>query len=781
MNTLDFRSVALPLGLLLGAIMNVVVLRTAWKRTHPRKGEDTFRLLVVATFLYDLCAFLSLFSTLVYINPAEIRDLTRIFDAGLLIGLAFIPSFLLQTAIPFFKPGVIPRWVYPLSFLPVLSIKPAMGVFWADSLSIVHDLEELLGPFSILLASVSTFASYFAYRISRKDRRPTTAQLTTAMSITLALVAILYLVTYALEGHRWPNVGPYLHFLGLLAPNTLSIGLALYVYRYPDVGDALQRGFYNMSLALLVLCLYFFGIREVAQKLGQLQLNWEVVEALMLVALVWAFHPLRSLAQNLYDGVFLRQVVRYQETFRRLGRGLSEAYVPDIPFVLSQAAGVIQEALSAEKAAIYLVANSSDGPQVTASHPRVAPKELPKLVERVAPFGETFIDRFELEDLPLAELLDQLDADGLYPFYREGAMAGIIVLGQRGMDRQMGREERELLAFVGHSLADAIHKNALVEQKVSLEREIARTERMSSLGRLAAGVAHEIKNPLSTIKSIIDVMHEEVGDDGDLKEDLEVISEEIVRLDDTVKNLLEFIRPDERRDRLISVESVVAGVLHILDYEARKTNVVIATRLSEKTHYVRGVAEELKSIFFNLVINAIEAMEKTGGTLTVTTRALDPELEDSDGGSRRVEVCVQDTGPGIPEDRQEQVFRPFYTEGKAEGTGLGLAIVRQKVSACQGEIDFETGDWGTRFLVRLPVAGRDPKTRRGKQPESEPPLGGGGRETMPLLETKPEQALPLESSSPSGAGDPSSEEDSPKISEESPFEKGVRPSLRRVK
>ena len=739
MNTIDFQSVALPLGLLLGAIMNLVVLRTAWGRSHRRQGEEAFLALVLGAFLYDLFSFLGMFTTLVYVNAPEIRYLTRVFDAGMLLGLAFLPSLLVHTALGFVKVGIVPPWVYPLIYLPVATLNPALTVFSSEnSTGLLPNMPKLVGGFAVWFALVCAVTSYFAYESSRKDRRTTTAQLTTAMSATLATVAVLWLGTYPLGWYAIPGVGPYLNLLGILAPNALSIGLALYVYRYPDVGDALQRGFYNMSLALLVLCVYFFVIRELAAQLVKLQLNWQVIEALLLVGLVWAFHPIRSLAQSLYDSVFLRQVVRYQETFRRMSRGLSEDYVPDVGFVLHQATGVVQEALSAEKASIYLVEPRGDGFEVTGGHPRTPPREIHELLAKIAPRGEGFIDRFELEDRELAHMLDALDADGLFPFQRDGALAGLIVLGHRGVDRQLGREERELLGFVGHSLVDALRKNALVEQKVQLEREIARTERMSALGRLAAGVAHEIKNPLSTIKSIIDVMREEAGDENPIREDLDVVSEEIARLDDTVKNLLDFIRPDERKGRLVSVESVIQGVLHILDYEARKRQVVIATSLSQKAHYVRGVAEELKSIFFNLVINAIEAMAKSGGTLTLTTRDAPPAAgeRDDDEAPQRVEVVVQDSGPGIPEDVHESLFRPFFTEGKEEGTGLGLAIVRQKVSTLQGDIRFETGSWGTRFLVTLPVAGR------GGRKASASAESGDGPETEPLTGAAPETPPP---------------------------------------
>lgn len=740
---LDFLAVALPLGLLLGAIMNTVVLRVSWTRNHRRPGEGFFVALVASTLLLDVSAFGSVFAPLVYVEEEAVRTLVKVCDAGLLLGLSVVPSLLLEVALGFVRPDQVPRWVRPLLYLPIVTLNPALTLFWADSSpgGLVPHLQGVLGAYAVWMGLVCGVTGYVAYRVSRRDRRPTTAQLTTAMSATLSSVAALYLFTYALGGWQVPVVGDYLSMAGLVAPNFISVGLALYVYRYPDVQDALQRGFYNMSLALLVLCLYFFGIREVARNLGKLRLRWEIMEALMLVGLVWAFHPLRNLAQQFYDGVFLRQVVRYQETFQRLSRGLSEAYVPDLPFVLSQAAGVIQEALNAERAAIFLVRPAGDKLEISHGHPRPTPREVPHLIELVRDRRERFIDRFELEDRPLAAVMDALDADGVYPFHREGTLAGLVVLGHRGVHRQLGREERELLAFVGHSLADAIHKNALVEQKVRLEREIAQSERMSSLGRLAAGVAHEIKNPLSTITSIIDVMREEAGEDAAIAEDLEVVREEIRRLDSTVKNLLEFIRPDERKDKLVSVESVLQGVVHILDYEARKNQVVIATRLADRAHYVRGIAEELKSVFFNLVLNAIQAMEHQGGTLTVTTRTLVDEGEDDDEPTRRVEVAIQDTGPGIPEEMQDKIFRPFYTEGKAEGTGLGLAIVRQKLAACDGEIDFRSGPTGTVFYVRLAVAGRTPVARRARRTEATPELGSDPT-PAPDAELAPSQAPP---------------------------------------
>lgn len=712
-NRIDFQAVALPLGLLLGAILNGVVLRTAVHREQRRPGEPAFLALIAATLVYDLAGFGGLFARLVYVPDLELRSLVIACEALQALGLALIPSLLLFTALGFVKPGKVPRWVNPLVLVPMLTLHPALVVLTGENTrGLMPVLGELLAPFALWMFVVCSATAYVAYEVSQRERRPTTAQLTTAMAVHLGAVALLFLATYTLGGFRLALVGDYLNLLALLSPNAIGLGLALYVYRYPDVGDAIQRGLYNMSLALLVLCIYFFVIRETALRLGRMQLRWEVLEAMMLVAAVWAFHPLRNLAAQLYDSVFLTQVVRYQETFRRMGRGLSEAYVPDLPFVLSQAAGVIQEALGAETAMIFLVKQTPEGIQITHGHPKPYPKEIPQLLERTVAFGEHFVDRFELEDRPLAALLDGLDADGAFPFFRDGSLAGLVVIGHRSVDRRLAREEKELLSFVGHVIDDALQKNALVEQKVRLEREIAASERMTALGRLAAGVAHEIKNPLSTIKSIIEVMREEVGQGSPMQEDLEVVSEEIARLDSTVKNLLEFIRPDERKDKLVSVESVLTGVVHILDYEARKNKVVIATQLSPKIHYVRGLSEDLKSIFFNLVLNAIQAMAEKGGTLTVTTQTDPGEGGEAEAPVRRVLVEVRDTGPGIPESRKAQIFKPFYTEGKDEGTGLGLAIVRQKVATLEGEIGFDSGPGGTTFQVRLPVAGRDFERRK---------------------------------------------------------------------
>jgi two-component system NtrC family sensor kinase len=230
--------------------------------------------------------------------------------------------------------------------------------------------------------------------------------------------------------------------------------------------------------------------------------------------------------------------------------------------------------------------------------------------------------------------------------------------------------------------------------KEATQRQISRSEKLASIGRLAAGIAHEINNPLTGVLMFAHLLQEKEGRDREDTEDLDVIVSETERVRDIVRSLLDFARQSPPSRELLDINSVVRDTLKLVHKQAERGDVAIDERLVDGLPPVLGDRNQLEQVVLNLSLNAIEAMPD-GGRLSVSTRARN--------GS--VVVLVRDTGCGIKAENLDRVFDPFFTTKPAgEGTGLGLSVSYGTVRQHGGELTVESREGeGTTMTVVLPV------------------------------------------------------------------------------
>nr|MDQ3013234.1 ATP-binding protein [Acidobacteriota bacterium] len=297
----------------------------------------------------------------------------------------------------------------------------------------------------------------------------------------------------------------------------------------------------------------------------------------------------------------------------------------------------------------------------------------------------------EIEDTPL---LERLGALACYVLWREGRVVGLLTVS--GNPQSLTSEKREVLTVLAGHLAVAIENCQLLEEKVKLERELAERERMASLGQMAATVAHEVKNPLSAIKSITQVMREDEAVSREYGRDLDLITGEVDRLSRSVSQLLSFSRPAAVAAPPARLSEIVSVILFLTRAEAEQRIVKVTTNLQTDPKFDGEKAAALKEVLLNLTLNAVQAIPLEG----------EVRIESLSNGDGRLELSVTDSGTGIaPEDR-EKVFEPFFTT-KQRGTGLGLAIVARRVRELGGEIKLAAPSQnasGTRVEVTLPVS-----------------------------------------------------------------------------
>lgn len=230
---------------------------------------------------------------------------------------------------------------------------------------------------------------------------------------------------------------------------------------------------------------------------------------------------------------------------------------------------------------------------------------------------------------------------------------------------------------------------------------LAQAEKMALVGKLAASMAHSIRNPFTSVKMRLFSLGRSLDLDDVQKEDLEVISAEIRHIDTIVQNFLEFSRPPRLRMTSVSPSGVVDAALRLLQHRLKSYEVTVAVSRAVPLPATPVDIEQLKEVLVNLIVNACEAMAP-GGTIAIEERTeTHPYL-----GPAAV-IVVRDNGPGIPSHLREKVFQPFFST-KEQGTGLGLSIAQRIISEHGGKLDLESTEGrGAAFIIILPCRERN--------------------------------------------------------------------------
>jgi PAS domain S-box-containing protein len=233
-----------------------------------------------------------------------------------------------------------------------------------------------------------------------------------------------------------------------------------------------------------------------------------------------------------------------------------------------------------------------------------------------------------------------------------------------------------------------------VTERANLEEQLRLSEKMASIGLLAAGVAHEVNTPLTGISSFTQMLLDRSDPDDPKKELLEKIERQTFRAAKIVTNLLNLARPSGGEAGAIDVNAVIGDVLSLLDHQFRVGRVQVRREMADGSLVIRGLEYKLQQVFLNLFLNAKDAMPN-GGWLTVTTRTR--------GADAVVEVA--DTGVGIPSEHLARIYDPFFTtKGEGRGTGLGLSVTYGIVQEHGGVLSCESAQGeGTRFRLVLPL------------------------------------------------------------------------------
>ncbi len=295
---------------------------------------------------------------------------------------------------------------------------------------------------------------------------------------------------------------------------------------------------------------------------------------------------------------------------------------------------------------------------------------------------------------PLASALCQVRGwEAVLPLRFRDGLTAFVGLGPNKDFRLFSREDLQLLTTLAVNASVALENARLSAQLRRSEKVLEQSSRLSSLGMLAAGIAHEIRNPLSAVKTFLDLLPERLADHDFVHEFRDTSLGELRRVTNLITDLLALGKSSAAKHAAIDLAPTLEPVIRLMESTAHKRRIEVLYRHEGELPTVFANADQLKQITLNLILNAVEASQP-GANVTVTMR----------GDAERAILEIADEGSGIPADTLDHIFDPFYTT-KETGTGLGLALVYQMVREHGGDITVEsTVGRGTTFRVALPAA-----------------------------------------------------------------------------
>ncbi|MFZ1199949.1 MAG: ATP-binding protein [Desulfobacterales bacterium] len=274
------------------------------------------------------------------------------------------------------------------------------------------------------------------------------------------------------------------------------------------------------------------------------------------------------------------------------------------------------------------------------------------------------------------------------------------LIGEAEREKPGQRGNGDEINALSRSVRGLIDNVDQTQSELRRSREtLQQAEKMALVGRLAAGMAHSIRNPFTSVKMRLFSLHRSLELNEEQVEDFDVISAEIRHIDTIVQNFLEFSRPPKLQMQSISPSTVVDSTIQLLGHRLRSYDVQLAIERRQPLPVVSADPEQLKEVLVNIIVNACEAMGR-GGAIT-----LHEEVAGDDAAPPQARIRISDNGPGIPPHIIERILQPFFTT-KEQGTGLGLSIAARIIMEHGGRIDVSSPPGrGAIFLISLPVRG----------------------------------------------------------------------------
>lgn len=554
-----------------------------------------------------------------------------------------------------------------LSYVPTVFLLLAVPQLWTGEYApMFAKLSFFVIPFAFWIAYVLGLIAFTELLIARKTSNQSEKRIMRTLAASFIGVGVVIFVAIGVEFGAGTEFGSYLRTianLGSLLPSAL---LAYYIYRYRYLEIIIEKSLVVVTFATVVLTVYVFGIRTIGDWMTQRYgVRPGLVEALLILMLALLAAPLRGWLAQRFHQLFEREAALYKEILSRIGAYAGQ--YKDLPDLLHFVEERTTSVLGLRDLKIF----------TDVSDPWV--KSTLELSQA---------NRWEpVEDEPL---LAEHGFKAAYPMRREEKVAGLLAVD--ASSNTLTTDVRSVMELLAGQVAIAIDDSRLLEENIRLELELVERERLASLGRMAATVAHEIKNPLSAIKSIAQVMREDEQLKAEYERDLSLIVGETDRLSQSVTQLLSFAKKESTAEQPLAIDELLHSVVDLFRANAREQAISLECEIACDAQLTGKCVSAVRDAVSNLVLNALQATP-AGGNVKLVANASNGELA----------ISVADSGAGVPGDLRERIWEPFFTT-RQRGTGLGLAIVRKRVQEVGGSASLGASrNGGAVFHLHVPI------------------------------------------------------------------------------
>jgi len=613
----------------------------------------------------------------------------------MVVGLLAMPCSLLHAVVRLTTSGWFGpaqrRGYEPLLYAPVLLAVPiAASLGGPSSATFLERVGPLVLPYLGAITAMSLLAAAVIWRSANASGLPAGPTFLRILSVALVAMTVLLDFTMLVAFPTWPAGYLWWCAVIVLLPLPPAMLFAYFVLRYGFLPLVLERTLvYGGILAGLVLVhrSLVTPLESAWRDTVGFELLW--LELALGMLLVVGYYPARRRVHEALRYLTSGTVRQFRRDVRGLAVELAAPVGTSPQDLLVWFVPKLQHLSGVAEVQVVVADVRSASRWEAASSPMCSQESIDRVVEEMTAAGlhAVFFDqaptRWSAEELLRARVTVVVCTE--YETLRSTWLLRAAPGGE-----VWGDEELNALVLLSEQSAAAIRNSVIQAERAAAERRAWQAEKLSALGLLAGSLAHEIKNPLSSIKTLSTVALEDCDPQSEQAATLRLIVQEIDRLARTTQQLLGYVRSGGATDSISDLEEVATATVQIAGHRARQRQVTLQTTSSNGAGRVRAPREAVQSVLLNLVLNAIEACP-SGGTVTVAAR------------ERTLEV--RDDGPGIPIEMQDRLFQPLATT-KPDGTGLGLYSAAQTVRDLGGEITVESAPGHcTVFRVTLPFAG----------------------------------------------------------------------------
>jgi len=693
-----------------GAALHLWVVALLWRRRRDLGNiERVLFALAITIGLWHTSNFFLALHDLLGLELERWTPFLRLSDTIACISITVAYSLLLHVHLHLWanarsrKLTLVERTRLFLSYIPAVFLFISVPQIWRGAYApMLLKLAEL--PFMFGLNFVQAFMLWAVYvlalvaatdlLLARQTDSINERRLMQTLAASFAGIALIIIAVFLFG--RYERTGLYLQTfanLGSLLPTAL---LAYHIYRYRYLELIIKESLVVASFAAIVLIVYLYGVRTFGEwTTTRYGLRAGAIEMLLILALALLAAPLRNWLDKYFQQLIAREATLYRDVVASIGEHAGQ--YERLPELFAFIETRTMQSLNLRRVRIITneTNNETNGDtdasdNVRAGLAQIEDENLAWAVNRIC--AETQMNNATLmEDARLAE---EYGFNRIYMLKREDRLMGAMLIDAPA--EFLTNDVHSVLEVLAGQLAIAIEECWLVEENSRLEQRLAQEQRLASLGRMAATVAHEVKNPLSAIKSIAQVMREDENLSDDYARDLDLIVGETNRLNRSVTQLLSFARTAPPDDPPCSVDELMQKIITLFRAEASKRNVII--ELDNRCAQVQldgARASALRDAFSNLLLNALHATAANKRIL-VEARAMENALN----------IAITDGGAGVSAELSERIWEPFFTT-KQRGTGLGLAIVRKRIEEVGGTARLaiaQIEEGGARFELHLPLA-----------------------------------------------------------------------------